>query len=351
MLEVRNLCLKLDEFELKDINFSVGDGDYFIILGESGSGKSLILESLLGIYHPDQGEIQFRGKIITETPIPLRPAGIVFQDHLVFPHLTIFENIAYPLKRQHIEPLEIRKKVFEMADKLNISGLLHKKKEKLSGGELQRVALARTLVMKPPLLLLDEPLSSLDVTLKSEIRRLLRQLHREGQTIIHVTHDYEEAIALGNKVAILEKGTILQSGDIHEVFLKPKSAFVARMAGISNFFHVITDHSSEGKRIAVTDNGYTIHCTLEYDSKEGYALIKAGEITVSVNKPESSAMNVFRGVITEVADSPAGKELWIDCGIEIVALITQESFVRLQLDIGMECWVSWKSSVVKFIDI
>lgn len=350
MLDIRSLSLKLDGFELDNISFQVEKGDYYIVLGESGSGKTLLLETIAGLYRPAKGKILINHTESSLIPINQRPTRIVFQDHLIFPHLNVFDNIAYPLHRQKISKAEIRVRVNQISSTLKISQLLKKKKSQLSGGEIQRVALARTLVLKPDILLLDEPLASVDVGLKSEIRQFLRQINRDGQTIIHVTHDYEEAISLGNKVAILEKGKMLQSGDIHDVFLHPKSSFVAKLSGTSNFFHVRVQQTTDNKTIATTNEGFSIFISSTDVASEGFALIKAEEIVVSLQQPESSALNVHYGIISEVADSANGIELWIDIGVKIVALITLESFKKMQLGIGKNCWISWKSSAVKLIE-
>ncbi|RLD63190.1 MAG: ABC transporter ATP-binding protein, partial [Bacteroidetes bacterium] len=202
MLKVKNISKKLDDFNIKDISFSVNKGDYFIILGVSGAGKSVILEMIAGLMQPNSGTIYLNNKNITNEKIQKRKLGLVFQDYAVFPHLSVKENISYPLKNRGLEKKEIQNRLNQLAEEMSISHLLNRKPTTLSGGELQRVALARTLALNPECLLLDEPLSSLDIQLKNDLRGLLRKINKKGQTIIHVTHDYEEAIFLANKVAV-----------------------------------------------------------------------------------------------------------------------------------------------------
>jgi len=231
MLSLNHITLHLDDFSLHDISFGVEKGEYCMLLGESGAGKSLILEMIAGLVTPSSGEIFLQDEEITHKRIQERNIGLVFQDYAVFPHLSVRDNIAYPLKGR-CSLKEKEEKVKRIAEKLGIGQLLHRRPETLSGGELQRVALARTLVLEPSLLLLDEPLSSLDPRIRSNLRTLLKQLHGEGQTILHVTHDLQEALFLAEKVVVVEQGTISREGTPEEIFQQPGSGF------LEHFTHV-----------------------------------------------------------------------------------------------------------------
>ncbi len=175
---------------------------------------------------------------VTRKKIQDRNIGLVFQDYAIFPNMTVFGNIAYSLHCRKIEKQEIHSRVLKMAEELNISNLLNRFTNNLSGGELQRVALARTLITSPKVLLLDEPLASIDASLKDDIKRIFRQLNRKGLTIVHVTHDYREAVSLATRVGVIHNGHIIQVGLPAEVFRKPVNKFVARYSGIRNFFRV-----------------------------------------------------------------------------------------------------------------
>src|SRR5450759_1904868 len=238
MLRLININRRLGDFALTDINLEVSDGQYYVLLGRSGSGKTQLLELIAGLEHPDRGTIMLDDLDITRQRIQDRKVGIVFQDYAVFPHMTVFGNIAYPLKARKEDKKYIVEKVEKAAISMNIKHILDRSTEKLSGGELQRVALARTLITSPRLLLLDEPLSSLDTSLKDDLKRLLRNLNKGGQTIIHVTHDYGDAISLAKRVGVIHNGKIIQEGSVDEVFKNPSNRFVARYAGIRNFFSV-----------------------------------------------------------------------------------------------------------------
>ncbi|MDP4291527.1 MAG: ATP-binding cassette domain-containing protein, partial [Bacteroidota bacterium] len=178
MLEIRNICYQTGNFDLDHISFSVEQGEYFVLLGPSGAGKSVLLELIAGLTYADNGQILFDGKDFTFAPAWKRPFGLVFQDLALFPHLNVFDNIAYPLKRDKRTKESINQRVEELSHELEIAHLLERKPDTLSGGEQQRVALARTLALKPSVLLLDEPLSAMDVSLQYELRSLLRMINK-----------------------------------------------------------------------------------------------------------------------------------------------------------------------------
>ncbi|GAB4293532.1 MAG: tungstate ABC transporter ATP-binding protein WtpC [Marinilabiliales bacterium] len=345
-LVLQNINKKFEDFNLKNVSFTVEEGDYFVLLGESGAGKSVILEIIAGLIKPDNGNIFFDGKDITNTKIQNRGIGLVFQDYAIFPNLSVYNNIAYPLKRK-LKSHEIKKAVNEISKKMNIFHLLDRKPETLSGGELQRVALARTLVLKPQLLLLDEPLASLDVQLKDELRRELKKLNNEGFTIIHVTHDYYEALALANKIAITNNGEIIQVGTLKQVFHNPQSKFVANFTGIKNFYNakvVDKDNVLLENKILITvvgrENDINGKCC---------AFFRAEDVIISHNKIDSSVANQFSGKIIDITEKPEGVELMIDIGVIIYALITHKSHSNMKLSTGQSVWASFKASSVKII--
>ena len=328
LLKVDKVSKRLAEFRLKDISFVLQKGDYFILLGVSGAGKSMVLETLAGLVSPDSGIIELNGKDITHEKIQNRRIGLVFQDHAVFPHLSVRENIAYPLKgkvRGHSAKMIIVEKT---ASDLGIKGLLHRRPSTLSGGELQRVALARALVQQPEILLLDEPLASLDTRLKSELRGLLRKLNRSGQTIIHVTHDYEEAISLGSTIAVIYEGEILQTGSPAEVFANPKSEFVAHFTGAKNFFRA-TFPGPPGQ--GVVNGKVIVKIASHVEHAEGYLLIRSEDIFLSNTAVDTSAVNNYEGIIRELIPNINGVEVLLDIGILIYSVITEESRAHLGL--------------------
>lgn len=348
LLELNNISKKYKQFSLKNIKLKVDKGDYYVLLGNSGSGKSLLLELITGLIKPKEGEIFLKGKNITNKPIQKRQVGLVFQDFALFPHKTVKENILYPLNISGFSKSDKKAKLDEIAKRMNIVQLLGRMPGTLSGGEMQRVALARTLIKKPEILLLDEPLSSLDVQLRSDLRALLKDINKMGQTIIHVTHDYDEAIALGNKVAVIDNGAIIQSGTIQSVFKNPESEFVANFIGVRNFFKSNLQHTN-GKTIAKI-NGATEICLLSDEKEgEGYVMIRDEDILIYDKKPDSSAMNNFSGIIKQAVPARLGMEIAIQSSLLFWVLVTHESYERMQLKQGREVWVSFKASAVRFL--
>jgi molybdopterin-binding protein len=348
VLELINISKRFDDFCLKDVSFSVEQGDYFILLGESGAGKSMVLETIAGLVAPDSGTIRLNGRDITGERIQNRRIGLVFQDHAIFPHLTVEENIVYSLHGAEMTREQKRERVKVIAGELGIAELLHRKPGTLSGGELQRVALGRTLIQQPTVLLLDEPLSSLDTRLRSDLRRLLRAIHRKGQTILHVTHDYEEALSLATKIAVINQGTIIQTGTPAGIFHNPKSEFVASFIGVKNFFPAVLA-TEKLARIAYTCENIPVRIVTDVPDGEGFILIRGEDVILSKIAVETSAANNFEGTVLETVPYAGGVEVTIDAGIELHANITRESLENLGIETGKTCWVHFKATAVKFI--
>ena len=346
MLELKNISLNFKEFSLKDISLSVKQGEYFVLLGKSGAGKSLILEIITGMLKPDSGKVFLSGKDITEERIQKRQVAIVFQDYAVFPHLSVKENICYPLKANKISKPEREKRVVELGERLGIRHLLNRKTTSLSGGELQRVALARALAMDPKCILLDEPLSALDIQLQHDLRTMLRKLNKEGLTIIHVTHDYEEAVSLADRVGIIDSGTIEQIGTLKEVFHSPKSLYIANLTGIKNFYNA--EITVGGK--ALLEQKKEIFLSSTGNEKQGFVLFRAEDVVISCEPIISSFANSFKGRIIHISPTVSGVEVLVDAGIRLTSLITEQSVQKLALKEGKDVYVNFKASAVRFIN-
>ncbi len=351
MLEIKNINIALGDFSLRDISLTVNPGDYLTLLGVSGAGKTVLLEALAGLVKPESGCILWNGKDISNHSIQERPVGLVYQDLSLFPHLNVEQNIAYPLKNKGLKKSAIKKQVAALAATTGISHLLHRWPDTLSGGEAQRVALARTLAADPEILLLDEPLANLDVTLRSGLIKLLRAINRMGKTIIHVTHDYTEAATLSNRVAVIENGRLVQAGEVQEVFRHPATAFVARFSGMKNLFEaaIMPSTQDSGLMIAKLDNDRQIFFTGFTQQPSGYISIAAEDIILSEKPFETSAINRFQGVIKEAWIAGAGMEIVVDAGVELVVAVSRPSFDKLQLQPGKSIWLTFKASAVRFL--
>ncbi len=345
MLRLKDISIKLGEFQLKNINLELEKGDYYVLLGKSGVGKTVLLEIIAGLIKPNSGQVFLNNEDITKEKIQNRKVGIVFQDYSVFPHLTVKQNIAYPLKGKKLSNKKKDLLIREYSELANVSHLLNRYTQNLSGGELQRVALARMLVSKPNCILLDEPLASLDVQLKGGLRNLLRQINQSGVTILHVTHDYEEAIALSNKVAVVHEGEIIQKGLTKEVFKKPANDFVANFTGIKNFFIA----EFEPNNIAKIKGGLEINVSNKEELKRGKIIIRGEEIILSKKKLESSATNSFKGKIKQIIPYLTNHEVIVDIGIDLTVVISEESLHKFNFTEESEVWVSFKSTAIKII--
>ncbi|MBE9390899.1 ABC transporter ATP-binding protein [Fervidicoccus fontis] len=234
-LRLENLRKRYGQFELRIEEYTFKEKSYNVVLGSSGSGKTTTLRLIAGLELPDEGKIILDGVDITNVPAWKRDIGLVFQNYALYPHLTAYENISVPLKIKKLDRKTIDEKVKNVAEILGISSELHKYPHQLSGGQQQRVAIARALVKEPKILLLDEPLSNLDARLRLEVRVFLKELQRKlNMTVIHVTHDQEEAMAIADNIVILNSGKIVQDGSPAEIYRKPKNTFIFTFIGLSN---------------------------------------------------------------------------------------------------------------------
>lgn len=241
-LVVENISKRLGANQILDgISFQLEKGDILALLGPSGSGKTTLLRSVAGLERPDAGKITLRGNIVfdgasaLEVPAEKRGLGLVFQSYAIWPHRTVFENVAYGLRLRGIQESEIERRVGEVLERLSLNAMAQRHPHQLSGGQQQRVALARALVYNPPVLLLDEPLSNLDAKLREEARTWLRELIKQiGSSALYVTHDQVEALAISDRVLLLADGQVQQEGPPETIYANPSNRFVAGFMGSNN---------------------------------------------------------------------------------------------------------------------
>ena len=347
MIRIENISKNLGEFFLNDVTLDIEKGEYFVVLGPTGAGKTILLEAIAGIYSPDRGKILMDGRDITNVPPRSRNISMVYQDYMLFPHLTVEKNISFGLKLKKITTKEIKKKIDGISRMLNVRHLFHRFPGTLSGGEKQRIAIARAVVTEPKALLLDEPLSALDAQTREGLRYELKKIHSvTGITIIHVTHNFEEVFSLGDSVAVMNEGKIIQVGNPDDVFRRPNCEFIANFVGVENLFKgrsTVNNGTSD-----ITINGIKIVSTA-CNSGDSVVSIRPEDILVSGNKIESSARNSFSGKITDVIDKGAIIKIVADCGIPISAIITRRSFDDMGLSRGMSAYFTFKASDVHFI--
>lgn len=244
-LELKNLNKSFGEKEVvKNLSLSLGKGELLCLLGSSGCGKTTTLKMIGGFLKPNSGEIWVDGQNITYLEPEERPVSTVFQSYALFPHLTVLENVIYGLKFQKVKKKEARERGMEYLETVGLSDYAHAKIHEISGGQQQRVALARSLITKPKVLLLDEPLSNLDAKLRVKMRQEIKQIQNKFNiTMVFVTHDQEEAMVLGDSIAIMDQGNLVQIGNPEEVYTKPANEFSRNFLGISNHFQ--DEHGTE----------------------------------------------------------------------------------------------------------
>lgn len=349
-LEIRDLCLNVGGFELSRIELKAEKGDYLALIGPTGSGKSLLLETIIGFYRPEKGRIILDEKDITDLPPNMRQISIVYQDHMLFPHMDIFENIAYALRKKVRDKKQIEAEVRQIAGVLGIGELLYRKPATLSGGEKQRAALARSLVVRPKLLLLDEPFSALDARTREKLREMLKKAISEySTTVLHVTHDFEDVWTLANRVVVIRRGEVMQAGDPESVFKRPSPDFVAEFLGTNVLKGKVK--ALEGKLTVIEAEGLEIYSSDPAEPEEEIAVsIRPEEIILARETVESSARNILRGNVTGVFKKEHLVVVEVKMGnAEIKAVITPTSCEMLGLKSGRETYAVFKASNARII--
>jgi len=355
LLSVENLSKSLGTFQLKDISLRIEPGQYLVLLGPSAVGKTVLLETIAGLTLPDRGRILVDGRDITYEKIQKRKIAMVFQNNTLFPHMTVFDNIAYPLRCRNFLKAQLRSRVAELARDFAVEHLLNRKPTTLSGGESQRVSLARALASEPRCLLLDEPLCSLDAKSRPQMRKLLRKISHEPLSVLHVTHDYTEAAALATHIAVMEAGKVSRVGPADQILRQPKSEFTAQFIGIENFFKGTLEPAQPGSTIRrFTTSGLDIFVLTDSPPGDGFVCIRSRDVTLSNLPPRTSARNSFVGKILDIDSSGTAVETIVDIGkttaLEVTALVTSESATDLDLKPGKKIWVSFKASAVQYIE-
>lgn len=356
MLAIEDLKRSLAHFVLEIPKLVVDKGETFVLLGPTGAGKSSFLELLAGFYQPDQGRILVNGCDVSSLPPDQRQISILFQEAHLFPHLDIRENIQYGANDS----------IFfdQLVELLGLQQVLSKRGEVLSGGERQLVALARALMVRPRILLLDEPFSSIDPENRKTVIEAFRRVHSQLQiTSLAVTHNFEEGLYLGHRLGILMEGKLVQTGTPQEVFFRPATPEIARFLGAENLFagrfestsdfpHTTDDLETktqweEGYFSALfrTDSA-TLHVLADHEGP-GYALVQPQDITLSLEPIRSSALNEFRGKIENVTLRGSIVQVEINAGLVFKVFITPQSLRDMKLDKGSEVYLTFKASSVK----
>ncbi|MDA3846380.1 MAG: ABC transporter ATP-binding protein [Vallitaleaceae bacterium] len=278
---------------LNKVNLSINEGEFFTFLGPSGCGKTTLLRIIAGFVRPENGSVYFESNNITLLPAEKRNVGMVFQNYALFPFMNVYDNVAYGLKNKKEKKKTIEQQVRKYLNLVRLEGYDKRNVSELSGGEQQRVALARSLVMQPKLLLLDEPLSNLDARLRDQMRMELKELQRKlGITTIFVTHDQTEALTLSDRIAVFDQGVCVQVGTPHEIYTKPVNAFVANFIGDTNLYKAKIENNK-----AILNHTTTLE--LSSDSTGDYISIRPQDILITDEL--RVAPNQLNGTIEKVA--------------------------------------------------
>jgi len=342
MIRIENLNIRLLDFSLKNIHLKVEENEFFMLMGPTGAGKTVLLEAIAGLISADTGKIFIRGEDVTRLASEKRGVGLVYQDHALFPHLNVLENITYGLRFHRTPREEAEKRLRRLTELLNIGHLLNRLPINLSGGEKQRVALARALIVRPRVLLLDEPLSSLDPGFREEIRNALKSLHEKtSTTFLMVTHDFGEALALADRGAVIDHGAIEQVGAIHDIFQRPVSCSVADFVGMKNLFEA---KFQDG---AANVCGIRMRMNEAPEKHHRYVAIRPEDITVARNTFPSTHENTFPGLVTSITSQGFTYEVHVKAGpVTFKALVTKKSLVTKEIREGLEVLVSFDPTSV-----
>jgi ABC-type Fe3+/spermidine/putrescine transport system ATPase subunit len=332
MLEIRNIFKTYDNKPLlRGISFSVSKGETVCLLGASGSGKSTLLRMIAGLEFSESGHILFNKIDLAQTPPHLRDFGLVFQDYGLFPHLNIFDNIAFGLKMRNVSTEKINVRVSEMLDLVNLQGFEKRKVTDLSGGEQQRVALARALAPSPRLLMFDEPLGALDKSLKEDLLNQIRAiLHQTKIPAIYVTHDQDEAFTIADRILFLHDGEIIRDGAPDEVWKNPNSAWVARMLGVGSIAEGRIQNAEGRVQNAETSFGtFNIECGHKHSAGDNVSLLirqsgEGQEIQLTVEdvlfKRDQFEVKARGGLVIHLKDAPKiGETIRVKVQVECLA--------------------------------
>jgi molybdate/tungstate transport system ATP-binding protein len=339
---------RLGDFSLEDITLNVESGEFFVILGPSGAGKTVLLDLVAGFIYPRLGRVLLDGADVTFLPTEKRHVGYMFQNYALFPNMSVYDNVKFGLRYTKLP--DHRRRTEDLIDLLGITNLRDRRPATLSGGEQQRVALARSLILEPNVLLLDEPLSALDPQSRDLLRDELRGVIDHFEiTALFVTHDQSEARLLADRLGVMYEGRLIQTGSVHQVFDKPEDERVAEFVGMENLFEGVVVSQNRGI-MAVDIGNATIEAVARNREGDRVTLgIRPENVTVLREPVVSSARNTFNGIVRQILYLGPINKVIIDCGFTLSAYVTNISTETLGLDKDTEVTVAFKATGVNVI--
>lgn len=346
MLTLHNIQWNSRQFSLTVPSLQFNDNSHSMIMGPSGSGKTLLLSILAGIVRPHRGNVYYHDDDITSTPPDMRNFSIIYQEPALFTHFSVFQNIAFGLMMKGHKNALIQKKVHEVMSLCNIEHLKDRDPGTLSGGEKQRVAFARAVVIRPKLMILDEPFTALDPVSKDELIVILQHIKRDyNPMILHVTHDFDETLMLGDYLYVAAKGRFIQHGTVADVYRFPQDIFVAKMVGAKNIFTGNVVVKQDGTYF-ITANGCELFVGDGYTGTYHHAVVRAEDIVLSKAMQKSSATNQFRGTVIDIAEVKGLYKVSIDIGEIVQSIITKRSLDAMNIRKNKNIVVMFKGSAV-----
>jgi spermidine/putrescine transport system ATP-binding protein len=334
---------------LDNINLEIKNGEFLTLLGPSGCGKTTLLRLMAGFDQPDQGSIWLKGNDITHTPPEIRNINMVFQSYALFPHMDVYDNVAFGLRCQKLPKEVIDQRVKDALSMVKLSNFTHRKPSRLSGGQQQRVAIARAVVNQPLLLLLDEPFSALDYSLRKNMRIELKELQRSlGITFVFVTHDQEEALQMSDRIVILNQGKIEQKGRPRDVYEEPTNLFVATFIGEANIFETTIIESSPS-HVEVMIEGQSFQCQNKKNLAKNQrvsVMLRPEDIRVWGQREIQDSTNMLPGIVEKVIYKGSTVDLIVRLASN--KLISASEFFdeddeKLEYEVGEKVWIHWTS--------
>ena len=355
VLEVRNVCKRFGEsLAVNDVSFEVYDGEFLFLIGPSGCGKTTTLRMIGGYETPSSGEISIRGRVMNDVPLDKRNIGMVFQSYALFPHMTVRQNVEFGLKTRGIGRSERREKAEGALKLVELEDLGDRFPSQLSGGQRQRVALARVIVYEPDILLLDEPLANLDKRLRDVMRIELKKLQEKvGITTLYVTHDQEEALAMADRIAVMDQGNLLQVGAPREVYNQPKTSFVATFLGETSSFTGFVDGVTDDIAHIVMEEGFRSAVRHANDIAKGDRLtisIRPERVQLSKERP-AQMENIFAGTVdfVEYLGAYAVYLIRLESGKAMIEASEPIPSGQNSFEVGDHVFASWDVDHVVYI--
>jgi spermidine/putrescine transport system ATP-binding protein len=348
VVELRNVTKRFGEVVAVDnISLEIKQGEFFSLLGPSGCGKTTSLRMVAGFIHPNEGEVYIQGELVNGVPAYQRDTNLVFQQLALFPHMDVYDNIAFgPVVKRKLKKAEIRERIHRVLDLVELTGYEERHIQQLSGGQQQRVAIARALINEPSVLLLDEPLGALDLKLRLQMQQELKALQqRVGTTFIYVTHDQGEAIAMSDRIAVINEGRIEQIATSEEIYSQPATKFVAQFIGDTNLLESQVV-SMEGENLYVDTKGARIvayaNSTVKASSGENVSIsLRPEKIKLSASTSPLTDDNIFQGRVKSVTfmGSILRYEITLETGLELV--VEEPNVTDIILNTGDSTNVAW----------